>query len=67
MSYKKSKDNDCKNNLCSLIPQEEPNNNGNDENKSDKPLANLLIADDDPVLVQVLKLGLPRNKEGEGK
>jgi CheY-like chemotaxis protein len=32
-----------------------------DDNKEDKPLANLLVVDDDPDIVQVLKQGLLKN------
>ena len=65
LSYKKknnnSKDNGYKNNLSGLIPQkEEPNND--DEDNNGKPLAKLLIVDDDPDIVQVLKLGLLKNR-----
>ena len=65
LSYKKknnnSKDNGYKNNLTDLIPQkEEPNND--DEDNNGKPLAKLLIVDDDPDIVQVLKLGLLKNR-----
>jgi DNA-binding NtrC family response regulator len=67
LSYKKknnnnnSKDNGYKNNLIGLIPQkEEPNND--DEDNNGKPLAKLLIVDDDPDIVQVLKLGLQKNR-----
>src|SRR5215213_7678388 len=66
MSYKESKnnskDNDYKNNnnLSSLIPQKEESNN--DENNNAKPLAKLLVVDDDSDIVQVLKLGLLKNR-----
>ncbi len=63
MPNNKSKENDRKNNLCSLIPQnEEPNKNGNDENKSDKSLARMLIVDDDRDIVHAINYGLPRNR-----
>ena len=63
LSYNRSKDNACKNNRCTLIPQkEELDKSGNDENKSCKPLANLVNADDGSVLVQVPKDGLLRNR-----
>jgi DNA-binding NtrC family response regulator len=55
-----SKDNDYKkknNNHNSPIPQKEKSNHDDDDN-NDKPLAKLLIVDDDPDIVQVLKLGL---------
>jgi DNA-binding NtrC family response regulator len=39
------------------------NNNSNEENKNnDKPLAKLLVVDDDSDIVQVLKLGLQKNR-----
>ena len=34
----------------------------NEDKKNDKPFANLLIVDDDPDIVQVLKLGLLKNR-----
>jgi DNA-binding NtrC family response regulator len=33
-----------------------------DDNKADKPIANLLVVDDDPDIAQVLKLGLLKNR-----
>jgi len=36
-------------------------NRSNEDNKDDKPLANLLIVDDDPDIVQVLKQGFLKN------
>jgi DNA-binding NtrC family response regulator len=33
-----------------------------DNNKADKPLANLLVVDDDPDITQVLKQGLQKNR-----
>jgi DNA-binding NtrC family response regulator len=68
MSYKESKnnskDNDYKNNnLSILIPQkEESNNDENNNNNNAKPLAKLLVVDDDSDIVQVLKLGLLKNR-----
>ena len=70
LSYKESKDNskdnDYKNNLSdSPIPQEEEesNNDGNDKNNNNaKPLARLLVVDDDSDIVQVLKMGLLKNR-----
>ena len=57
MSYKESKDNDYNNNpSISPIPQREKSNN------NVKPLAKLLIVDDEPDIVQVLKLGLLENR-----
>ncbi len=57
-----NQDNDYKNNHGSLIPQKEESN---DEEKEDedngKPLAKLLVVDDDPDIVEVLKLGLQKN------
>jgi CheY-like chemotaxis protein len=63
-----SKDNDYKiNNLSSSsshIPQKIESNNGrNEENhNNDKPLAKLLVVDDDADIVQVLKMGLLKNR-----
>jgi DNA-binding NtrC family response regulator len=63
LSYNKTKDNDYKNSLDSPIPQkEESNYEDNNENNNDKPLAKLLVVDDDSDIVQVLKLGLLKNK-----
>jgi DNA-binding NtrC family response regulator len=63
LSYNKSKDNDYKNSLDSPIPQkEESNYEDNNENNNAKPLAKLLIVDDDSDIVQVLKLGLLKNR-----
>lgn len=69
MSYKESKnnskDNDYKNNnLSILIPQKEESNNdeNNNNNNNAKPLAKLLVVDDDSDIVQVLKLGLLKNR-----
>ena len=45
----------------SPIPQEEESNNEKNSNNA-KPLAKLLIVDDDPDIVQVLKLGLLKNR-----
>jgi DNA-binding NtrC family response regulator len=56
-----SKDNDYKNNQNSPIPQKEKSNHDDDDN-NDKPLAKLLIVDDDPDIVQVLKLGLLKER-----
>lgn len=65
LSYKSknnnSKGNGYKNNLSGLIPQKEESNN-DDEDNNGKPLAKLLIVDDDPDIVQVLKLGLLKNR-----
>ena len=63
LSNNKSKSNDYKNSLDSPIPQkEESNYEGNNENSNAKPLAKLLVVDDDPDIVQVLKLGLVKNR-----
>jgi PleD family two-component response regulator len=72
LSYNKrnnySEDNDCKiNNLgggsSSTIPQIKPSNNDeNYNNNNDKPLAKLLVVDDDSDIVQILKLGLLKNR-----
>src|SRR5215211_6050674 len=59
--YNKSKDNDYKNSVDSPIPQkEESNYEDNNENNNAKPLAKLLVVDDD--VVEVLKLGLLKNR-----
>ena len=48
------------------IPQVKPSNNdenyNNNNNNNDKPLAKLLVVDDDSDIVQVLKLGLLKNR-----
>jgi DNA-binding NtrC family response regulator len=67
MSYKESKnnskDNDYKNNNHGiLIPQKEESNNDENNNNNAKPLAKLLVVDDDSDIVQVLKLGLLKNR-----
>ena len=57
MSYKESKDNDYNDNpSISPIPQKEKSDN------NVKALAKLLIVDDEPDIVQVLKLGLLKNR-----
>src|SRR5215211_4209144 len=61
--YNKSKDNDYKNSVDSPISQkEESNYEGNNENNNAKPLAKLLVVDDDVDIVEVLKLGLLKNR-----
>jgi DNA-binding NtrC family response regulator len=67
LSYKTSNNNsrvnDYKNNnirSSSPIPQKEESND--DKNNNDKPLAKLLVVDDDSDIVQVLKLGLLKNR-----
>jgi DNA-binding NtrC family response regulator len=61
--YNKSKDNDYKNSVDRPIPQkEESNYEGNNENNNTKPLAKLLVVDDDPDIVLVLKMGLLKNR-----
>ena len=63
LSYNKIKDKDYKNSLDSPIPQkEESNYEDNSENNNDKPLAKLLVVDDDSDIVQVLKMGLLKNR-----
>src|SRR5215210_9422964 len=59
-----SNDNDYKNNPHSspTLQKEESNNDGNSENNNDRPLAKLLVVDDDSDIVQVLKLGLLKNR-----
>jgi DNA-binding NtrC family response regulator len=49
-----------KNNDGSTIPQKDESKD--DDNKDDKPLAKLLVVDDDSDIVQVLKLGLLKNR-----
>ena len=51
--------NDYENNDSSNPQKEESND---DDNNNDKPLAKLLVVDDDPDIVQVLKLGLEKNR-----
>jgi CheY-like chemotaxis protein len=51
-------DNDYENNDSSNPQKEE----SNDDDDNDKPLAKLLVVDDDPDIVQVLKLGLQKNR-----
>src|SRR5215210_7012808 len=61
--YNKSKDNDYKNSVDSPIPKkEESNYESNNENNNAKPLAKLLVVDDDVDIVEVLKLGLLKNR-----
>ena len=63
LSYKKSKDNDYKNNLSSSgspIPQKEGTRR--DKNSTYKPHANLLVVDDDSDIAYVLKQGLLKKK-----
>ena len=63
MSYNKSKDNDYKNSLGSPIPQkEESNYEDNNESNNAKPLAKLLVVDDDSDIVQVLKMALLKSR-----
>ena len=63
MSNNKSKNNDYKNSPDSPIQQKEGSNyEGNNENSNAKPLAKLLVVDDDPDIVQVLKMGLLKNR-----
>jgi CheY-like chemotaxis protein len=50
--------NDYENNDSSNLQKEE----SNDDNNNDKPLAKLLVVDDDPDIVQVLKLALEKNR-----
>jgi two-component system cell cycle sensor histidine kinase/response regulator CckA len=64
--YNKSKDNDYKNSVDRPIPQKEESNyegnNENNENNNAKPLAKLLVVDDDVDIVEVLKMGLLKNR-----
>ena len=67
LSHKESKNNNKdinyrNSNLSSSpIPQEEESNNEKNSNNA-KPLAKLLVVDDDSAIVQVLKLGLQKNR-----
>jgi DNA-binding NtrC family response regulator len=54
-----NQDNNYENNRSSLTSQKEESNDDGDED-IDKPLAKLLIVDDDPDIAQVLKMGLIR-------
>jgi DNA-binding NtrC family response regulator len=45
-----------------LSLQREKSESGSDINKNEKPLAKLLVVDDDPDILQVLKLGLLKNR-----
>ena len=71
MSYKNSKnndnnsnDNDYKNNslVSSLTLQKEEESNKDKKSNNDKWLARLLVVDDDTDIVQVIKLGLQKNR-----
>jgi DNA-binding NtrC family response regulator len=55
---KNSKDNDYENNRSSPISQKEESK----DDDNDKPLAKVLVIDDDPDIVRVLKLGLQKNR-----
>jgi DNA-binding NtrC family response regulator len=67
LSHKESKnnsnDNDYKNNLASspILQKEEFDNDKKNKN-NDKPLAKLLVVDDDSDIVQVPKMGLLKNR-----
>jgi PleD family two-component response regulator len=67
LSHKESKNNSKdinyrNSNLSSSpIPQEEESNNEKNSNNA-KPLAKLLVVDNDSAIVQVLKLGLQKNR-----
>jgi two-component system, cell cycle response regulator CpdR len=56
-----NRDNDYKNNRGSLIPQKEESNEEEEDGDNDKPLAKVLVVDDDPDIVQVLQIGLQKN------
>ncbi len=65
LSYENKYDSNYRNNRNSHIPREEESNNHHhhyDDNNNDKPLAKLLVVDDDPDIVQVLKMGLLKNR-----
>ncbi len=61
LSYKGSKDNDYNNILGSSGPFSQKEDANNENNSKDKPLANLLVVDDDSDIAQVLKEGLLKN------
>jgi CheY-like chemotaxis protein len=61
LSYSKSKDDDYKNNLDSSGPIPQKEETRGDKNNTDKPLANLLVVDDDPDIPYVLKQGFQKN------
>src|SRR3712207_151274 len=61
LSYKGSKDNDYNNILGSSSPFSRKEDANNDKNSKDKPLANLLVVDDDSDIAQVLKQSLLKN------
>jgi DNA-binding NtrC family response regulator len=62
LSYEDKYDSNYRDNRNSPIPrEEESNNHDHDDDNNDKPLAKLLVVDDDPDIVQVLKMGLLKN------
>jgi DNA-binding NtrC family response regulator len=64
-SKNNSNDNDYKNNNLASSPilqKEEFDNDEKNNNNNDKPLAKLLVVDDDSDIVQVLKIGLLKNR-----
>ena len=61
LSYEGSKDNDYNNILGSSGPFSQKEDANNDKNSKDKPLANLLVVDDDSDIAQVLKQDLLKN------
>jgi DNA-binding NtrC family response regulator len=64
LSYKGSKDIDYKKIVgsSSSRPFSQKEDTNNDKNSKEKPLANLLIVDDDPDIAQVLKQGFLKNR-----
>jgi DNA-binding NtrC family response regulator len=61
LSYSKSKDDDYKNNLDNSGPIPQKEETRGNKNNTDKPLANLLVVDDDPDIPYVLKQGFQKN------
>jgi DNA-binding NtrC family response regulator len=61
LSYERSKDIDYKKIVGSSSPFSQKEDTNNDKNSKDKPLANLLVVDDDSDIAQVLKQALLKN------
>ncbi len=61
LSYERSKDIDYKKIVGSSGPFSQKEDANNDKNSKDKPLANLLVVDDDSDIAQVLKQRLLKN------
>jgi DNA-binding NtrC family response regulator len=62
LSYERSKDIDYKKIVGSSSPFSQKEAANNDKNSKDKPLANLLLVDDDPDIAHVLKQGFLKNR-----